>query len=82
TYCFRTTFHVMFYATLLIETIAVVLVYYAWEIYGEDQDVSNLTSDQWKTVVGRYNAKSEDKQKKYSDKVYEYLDPVQKLLEE
>ncbi|MDI4649593.1 RHS repeat domain-containing protein [Cohnella hashimotonis] len=65
-----------------IETIAVVLVFYAREVY-KDQNLntSSLTLEQWKAVVGRYNATSSDKQKAYSDKVYEYLNGIRELLD-
>jgi hypothetical protein len=63
-----------------IETIGVVLVDFAKDIYGKNTEVSQLTNDQLKTVVGRYNAIDQKKQKGYSDKVFEYLDPVRELL--
>ncbi|MGA8941373.1 MAG: hypothetical protein WB502_01450 [Thermoactinomyces sp.] len=62
-----------------IDTIAVVLNYYARKEYNTE-DVSTLTLDQWKQAVGRYNAVTPDKQKEYSDKVFEYLDSVREIL--
>ncbi|MGA8942584.1 MAG: hypothetical protein WB502_07670 [Thermoactinomyces sp.] len=62
-----------------IDTIAVVLNYYARQMY-KTEYISNLTLDQWKRVVGRYNATSPSAQKKYSDYVYDYLDPVKAIL--
>ncbi|MCT4543802.1 MAG: hypothetical protein N4A63_09685 [Vallitalea sp.] len=46
-----------------IETIVVVLAYKASRIY-KDKALSELTTEEWKKVVGAYNATSEDKQKK------------------
>lgn len=64
-----------------IRTIAVVLVHYAKQIYGNNIDISSLTIEQWKVVVWRYNATDKNKADNYSDKVYEYLDSVDELLD-
>ena len=64
-----------------INTIAVVLNYYAIQKF-DTKDVSNLSMEQWKEVVGRYNATDDNSkaQKKYSDYVYDYLDPLRTML--
>lgn len=61
-----------------IDTIAVVLNYYARDMY--EKDVSELDMGQWKQVVGRYNAENSDKQREYSDKIWGYLDSVRDIL--
>ena len=64
-----------------INTIAVVLTYYAREKY-ITKDTSSLTMEQWKVVVGRYNANYDNPnaQKKYSNNVYGYLDSLNTML--
>lgn len=64
-----------------INTIAVVLKNYAQQKYNID-DVSTLSTEQWKYVVGRYNASNSNPtaQNKYSSYVFEYLDPLKTLL--
>ncbi|MDQ8734829.1 hypothetical protein [Paenibacillus sp. LHD-38] len=67
-----------------IETIAVILVYQAQQMYGNDVDPSSLTMDQWKEVVPYYNAsmstpESRKKGNDYASKVFEYL-PYTKIL--
>ncbi|MGC5324655.1 RHS repeat domain-containing protein [Brevibacillus sp. SYSU BS000544] len=64
-----------------IETIDLILTMYARELYGEDVDASTLTEEQWKAVIGRYNAVDEGKAKNYSDKVIEYKDQVIELTD-
>ncbi|OYD07829.1 hypothetical protein CHM34_10270 [Paludifilum halophilum] len=61
-----------------IQTIGVVLNYYAGKEY--HRDFSDLTKEQQKKVVGKYNAEDPAKQKKYSDYVYEYRDPLKEIL--
>ena len=43
---------------------------------------SSLTMEQWKVVVGRYNANYDNPnaQKKYSNNVYGYLDSLNTML--
>ncbi|ODM24824.1 hypothetical protein A7W90_00545 [Clostridium sp. Bc-iso-3] len=64
-----------------INTIAVVLNYYARQKF-DITDVSSLTMEQWKEVVGRYNASDDnpEAQNKYSDYVYDYLEPIRTML--
>ena len=64
-----------------IYSIAVILKNYAQQKYDAD-DVSTLSMDQWKYVVGRYNASDSNSkaQNKYSDYVYEYLDPLRIII--
>jgi len=64
-----------------IKTIAVILNYYAKEKF-EEKDVFNLTMEQWKTVIGRYNAsdKNPKAQEKYSNYVNDYLEPLKIML--
>ncbi|NLE25065.1 MAG: hypothetical protein GX625_06945 [Clostridiaceae bacterium] len=64
-----------------IKTIAVVLSYYAMQRF-DTENVSTLTMEQWKQVVGRYNANDYNPaaQKKYSDYVFAYIVPLKKML--
>jgi len=43
--------------------------------------ISNLSITEWKVVVGMYNAVDTAKAQNYSDKVYDYLNPIQELLD-
>jgi hypothetical protein len=62
-----------------IETIAVVLRYYAAQLAG-NTDAENLTMEQWKGVVGRYNAIDANAQGKYSAYVYDYMEPLRTII--
>ncbi len=64
-----------------IKTIAVVLNYYARQKF-EVKDVSNLTMEQWKYVIGRYNSSDENPkgQEKYSNYVNDYLEPLKIMM--
>ena len=64
-----------------INTIAVVLKHYAIQKF-DTKDVSNLSMEQWKEVVGRYNATDDNPkaQQKYSDYVYDYSHPLRTML--
>lgn len=63
-----------------IHSIAVVLKYEAWQLYGKSVDLNELTEEQWRAVIGRYNAESPEKQKNYSDKTMQYLAPNRRIL--
>ncbi len=69
---------------LSIKTVAVIVNYFAQKKFDtfDTDDVSTLSMEQWKEVVGRYNApdSNTEAQNKYSDYVYQYLEPIETLL--
>lgn len=66
-----------------INTMAVVLILKAntEKLIDKPSDISNLTEDQWKLVVGAYNANDPVKRTRYSDKVFEYRISIKEFLD-
>ncbi|NDI37233.1 RHS repeat-associated core domain-containing protein [Chengkuizengella sediminis] len=62
-----------------IESIAVTLVYYAETEY--NLNPAEMELNDWRRVVGRYNAVDPYEQVIYSHRVFQYLDPIRILLE-
>ncbi len=44
-------------------------------------EISSLSDEQWRIVVGAYNADSPDKRVIYSAKVFEYRSSIKELLD-
>ncbi|WP_028543250.1 RHS repeat-associated core domain-containing protein [Paenibacillus taiwanensis] len=70
-----------------IETIAVILTYNAYQVYGREVNISTLSLDQWKQVVPYYNSsmRTQDAIKKgsqYADGIYQYLPYTHFLMSE
>jgi hypothetical protein len=61
-----------------IQTIAAVLVYEAMraKLINDPSEAKNLTQEQWKKAVAKYNGSDE-----YARKVYEYLNDIKKFLD-
>lgn len=62
-----------------IHSIAVVLKHKAQQLYGKSVDLKELTEEQWRAVIGKYNAESPEK-KNYSDKTVQYPAPTRSIL--